>query len=86
MKPRTTYITEFTLWKDNRKDGIYTITVIEAAEIFKQSHFYANFQKGWPFDRALTLFISANESEGGLSSVFEQKDYDSIAASILHEL
>lgn len=79
------FITEFKLWKDNKIAGEFTISVKDAVEKFKQSDFWTtHVNHGTMLDRAILNFLSAPESEGGLQSSNEVKDWAKISDAMFN--
>ena len=73
-------------WKDNRKDGEWELPNAEVADRFFKSPF-AELWKDYQLARVIPMFITANESEGGLQSVFDHdKDYEEVCELIRRRL
>jgi len=80
-------ITEIILWKNNRLDRQWTITIDQAIEKFKLTTWYTYFKDGqWPLARALSCFMGADEAAGGLQSAYEPDEIDFIMTAVLDKL
>lgn len=68
------------LWKDNKITGEWELPDEEVATRFLASKFGDLDEYPWPLDRALPVFIGANEADGGLQSVFVTDTPDALAS------
>ncbi len=64
-------------------DQRYTLTGEQLARAFAASRFHQMFLDGWPLDRALRGFVTANESAGGLASTFDEAGYPAVLEAVL---
>ena len=63
-------------WKNNRLDEEFEIHPSEVLDKFLESEHYKNWLEGCNFDRCLRGFLTDKD---GLSSTFENEDYEKLA-------
>lgn len=81
----------FTFWRDNKVSGEFTLTpeALTKAFIFwrelqtkTDSHRGKAWYEHYYGERAVRCFITDAQADGGLSSVFEESDFQDIYATL----
>ncbi len=68
------------MWRDNMVANEYEIELSEIVEKFVASPYYATkYLHSWPLQRIIRAFITSSD---GLSSVFNEADYERIHEAI----
>lgn len=67
-------------WKDNKLNQEWEIHPEEILDKFLDSIYFKQWQEGYPIDRELPAFLC---SKDGLSSVYEQEDYEKLREYVL---
>lgn len=63
------------LWKENRTDQQWELSMEEIAEQFASSQYSPHVIKHWRLERCLRAFLTAPD---GLNSVFDEEDFDEL--------
>ena len=71
-----------TLWRENKKDQEWNMTLDSIAHFFLKSKFYQE-DGDRPVDFCVSLFVVSPVKEGGLNSVIEKADIETIARAAL---
>lgn len=80
MTQSTVASTSVKLWKDNRIDGEWELCLSEIADRFMASPYNSDdYKLSWPLQRTIRAFITSSD---GLSSVFDEADYERIHEAI----
>lgn len=73
-----------TLYKENRTDKAYTVTLQEIADKFMASPYnHDDYHNSWPLERTIRAFLTADD---GMNSVFDESDYPTIHEAIRNAL
>lgn len=70
--------TTITLWRDNKIDAEWKCELETIVTKFLQYNSRHQLDEHWPLERIIRAFLTDKETDGGLQSVFDESDYETI--------